>query len=110
MNVFGLDAAVVMASSEGFLFKLIANERGVAFFPHTTEHCTAKHPGLSYEDDSAGNALAAVVKPGRIEFRSHKGFSEERVRRIAAAIINHPEIEFASNFAVTYQGRSVISA
>ena len=107
MNVYGLDAAEMMADAEGFLFKLIANEQGVAFFPCKTEHRDVKQPGLSYEDDSAGNALAAMVKPGLIEFRYHRAFSDQRVGRIVQAIINHPKIAFASGFVITYQGRTI---
>jgi hypothetical protein len=107
MNVYGADAAEQMAETDGFLFKLIANERAVAFFPRNTEHREVKQPGLSYEDDSAGNALAAMVKPGLIEFRSHKSFSDERVRSIAQTITNHPSVKFASGFRVTYQGKSI---
>ena len=107
MNVYGADAAEQMAESDGFLFKLIANETAVAFFPCTTEHRDVKQPGLSYEDDSTGNALAAMVKPGFIEFRFHKSFSDERVRNIAQTIINHPSVNFASGFRVTYQGRAI---
>jgi hypothetical protein len=107
MNVYGADAAEQMAGSDGFLFKLIANESAVAFFPRNTEHRDVKQHGLSYEDDSAGSALAAMVKPGLIEFRFHKSFSDERVRNIAQTIINHPNVKFASGFRVTYQGKPI---
>jgi hypothetical protein len=64
----------------------------------STEHRDVKQPGLSYEDDSMGNALAAMVKSGLIEFRFHKAFSDDRVRSIAQAIINHPDVAFMSDF------------
>jgi hypothetical protein len=108
MIVYGLDSVESMLETDGYLFKLVANETAVFFFPHTSEHRDAKQPGLSYEDDSAGNALAAMVKPGRIEFRFHRAFSDERVRNLAQRIIDHPDIAFASTFAVTYQGRTLI--
>lgn len=68
MMVYGLDYVQSQPESDGYLFKLVANEAAVFFFTHTTEHRDAKQPGLSYEGESAGNALAAMVKPGRIEF------------------------------------------
>jgi hypothetical protein len=77
----------------------------VAFFPRPAEHPDTKVQGLDYEDDSNGNALAAMMSPGRIEFRYHHAFSDERVKKIALAILNHPELQFAQ---VTYQGRVLI--
>ena len=93
---------------KGYLFKLVANENAVFAFPHTTEHRDAKQSGLSYEDGSSGNALAAIVKPGRIEFRYHKSFSDERVRNLARRLLEQPELAFATTFLVTYQGRTLL--
>jgi hypothetical protein len=108
MKVYGFNPVEAMLEDEGYLFKLIANENAVFLFPHTTEHRDAKQPGLSYEDDSAGNALAAMVKPGRIEFRYHKSFSDERVRNLFRKIIEPPELAFAAAFSVIYQGRTLL--
>ena len=108
MKVFGFDSVVAMLEDEGYLFKLIANENAVFLFPHATEHRDAKQPGLSYEDDSAGNALAAMVRPGRIEFRFHKSFSDERVRNLVRKIVVRPELAFAAAFSVAYQGRTLL--
>jgi len=108
MNVYGFDSVEAMLEDEGYLFKLIVNENAVFLFPRTTEHRDAKQPSLSYEDDSAGNALAAMVKPGRIEFRYHKAFSDERVRNVIRMVIEQPELAFAAAFSVTYQGRTLL--
>ncbi|MCA9248728.1 MAG: hypothetical protein KDA42_16495 [Planctomycetales bacterium] len=108
MKAYGVDWLETAADPERFPFKLIANERGVAFFPRTTEHRDVKYPGLSYEDDFQGNALAAMVMPGVVEFRYHAAFSDSRVRHVAHAIIKHPRVMFAAQFAVTYQGRSIM--
>ena len=110
MNVYSRDSIALLLAEGGYLFKLIANENAVLLFPHTTEHRDLKRPGLSYEDDSAGNALAAMVKPGRIEFRFHRHFSDERVRNIARRMLACPELAFAATFEVTYQGRTLIAA
>jgi hypothetical protein len=107
MVVFGPDYVRSMLASDGYLIKLVANESGVYFFPHTTEHRDALQPGLRYADDSAGNALAAMVKPGRIDFRFHRDFSDQRVRNLARRILDHPELAVARSFAVTYQGRTL---
>lgn len=91
-------------------FALIANDTAAHFFLRTTEHRDVKLLGLSYEHDSAGNALAALVKPGCIEFRFHRKFSNARVRAIAKRICSHPDAAFALSFAVTYQGRLLTAA
>jgi len=109
MVVYGFDSISPMLEQDGYLFKLLANDAGVVFFPHTTEHRDATQPGIKYVDDSRGNALAAMVKPGRIEFRFHQRFSDERVTDLANRILTLPELEFASSFVVTYQARTLIS-
>lgn len=108
MNVYGLDSIQSLLDSEGYLFKVLANDSGVVLFPHTSEHRDMKQPGIHYADDSQGNALAAMVKPGRIEFRFHRDFSDDRVRNLAIRMLALPELEFARGFAVTYQGRTLI--
>lgn len=88
--------------------KLIANETAAHFFPYTTEHRDIRIQGLNYEDDSAGNALAAMIKPGVIEFRHHRVFADQRVREITARFIAHLVGEFASSFSIHYQGRFLL--
>jgi hypothetical protein len=105
MVVYGLDVLQRMLESDDYFLKLVANESAVFFFPHTTEHRDAKQVGLSYEDNSAGNALAATVKLGQIDFRFHRAFSDERVRNLARGILEHPDISSVAGFAVRYQGR-----
>ncbi|TWU18541.1 hypothetical protein Poly21_07050 [Allorhodopirellula heiligendammensis] len=108
MNVTGLECVGASIDQEGYLMKLIANETAAHFFPYTTEHRDIRIQGLNYEDDSAGNALAAMVKPGVIEFRHHRAFSDQRVRQIAVRLIAHPVGEFASSFSIHYQGRILV--
>ena len=108
MKTHGLESVESLLKDEGFLFKLIANDAGVVLFPYTTEHRDACAPGIRYADDSAGNALAAMVKPGRIEFRFHTAFSDERVRLLVSRILACDEMTFARSFTVTYQGRQLL--
>ena len=107
MLVYGFDSIETMLEEDGYLFKLLANDTGVVLFPHTTEHRDATQPGIKYADDSLGNALAAMVKPDRIEFRFHKQFSDERVKELAVRMLDLPQLEFARSFVVTYQGRTL---
>ena len=108
MIVYGLTSIAPLLENDGYLFKLLANEVGVVLFPRTTEHCDATQPGIKYVEDSRGNALAAMVKPGRIEFRFHRGFSDERVKNLAERILTLPELQFVSDATVTYQARTLI--
>ena len=54
MIVYGFDSLARLLVDQGYLFKLIANERGVVVFPHMTEHRDSGHPGICYADDSQG--------------------------------------------------------
>ncbi len=72
------------------------------FFSYTTEYRDIQIAGLNYEDDFAGNALAAMVKPGIIEFRHHRAFSDRHVQEIAARIVMHSGGEFASRRHAEY--------
>lgn len=109
MIVYGFDSVSLLLENDAYLFKLLANDNGVVLFPYTTEHRDATRPGIKYEDESKGNALAAMVKPGRIEFRFHRGFSDERVKQLAVRIRALPELGFAESSTVTYQGRTLLA-
>lgn len=108
MIVYGFDSIAALLEQDGYLFKLIANDKGIVLFPHTSEHRDATQPGIKYADDSQGNALAAMVKPGRIEFRWHRGFSDERVKQLFQRMLELPELQFAANATVAYQARTLI--
>ena len=107
MKVFNSDLVHSAVESTGLPLKLVANESSVYFFPTSTEHREAKQPGLSYEDDSAGNALAGIIKEGLIEFRFHRAFSEQRVTDIARSILSHSQLEISEQTKITYQGRQL---
>jgi hypothetical protein len=108
MQVYGVDSVRSELESGGYVVKLVANDRTAVVFPRTSEHRDIKMSGLTYGDDSKGNALAAMLSPGRLEFRHHRAFSDERVKRIAEAILEHPDMAFARGSRVTYQGRVLI--
>ncbi len=50
MNIYGFDSIAGLLDNTGYLFKLIANERGVVLFPHTTEHRDGAQPGCDSQD------------------------------------------------------------
>ncbi len=107
MIIYGFDSISPMLEQDGYQFKMLLNEIGVVLFPCTTEHRDAAHPGIHYADDYKGNALAAMIKPGRIEIRYHKQFSDQRVKQLVARMLVLPELDFAREFLVTYQARTL---
>lgn len=108
MNVIGADLLRLSLESDAYFLKLLLNDTAAHFFAHTTEHRDATQPGLCYKDDSQGNALAAVIKPKRVDFRFHRAFSDEHVAKLARKLIEHPEACVLADFTITYQGRTLI--
>lgn len=100
----GLDQAL---KEEHYQFKAIFNEKGIIFFPANGLHREQKAQGISYEDGSAGNALAVVISPGRIEIRHHPRFTAERVRGIVHELLRDEKLERLRGFVVTYQGKVI---
>lgn len=105
MNIVGLELAREELQRPGYFFKAILNSSGIAFFSGNTQHREFKVPGLSYEDNNRGHALAAVVTAGRLEIRSHTAFAVDRVSVIVHALRQHPQLPWLRDFAVTYQGQ-----
>lgn len=108
MHVYGRDAIDSILEEESYVFKLLVNDHGVLLFSRDIEHEQISEPDIRYEPDSAGNALAGVVKPGHIELRHHNGFGDERVHLLMERVLALPELAFARNFEVVYQGRTLI--
>ncbi len=50
-----------------YTLKMVFNDQGAIFFPVSAKHRDMKAPGISYEDDYKGNAMAALVSPRTIE-------------------------------------------
>jgi hypothetical protein len=96
----------VMREKSGSI-KMVLNERGALFFSNSEQHRSIKADGISYEDDYRGNALAAIICPGRIEIRFHKAFSDRRVATIIRTLLGQPAASLLADCAVTYQGRTL---
>ncbi|MCB0337529.1 MAG: hypothetical protein KDD62_14535 [Bdellovibrionales bacterium] len=113
MQVFGRDSIEAELDNDHYSFKALLNDSAISLFRSRTgggsevQHRSHKVGGLSYEDDYKGNALALIVKPGVIEIRYHDRFSDERIASIIKEVKSLPEMEFAKDFRVTYQGRQI---
>ena len=83
MIEIGADILTQLAEGQIHHAKLVFNDRGFIAFPTRIQHSTMKAEGISYEDNDAGNALAAILKPGAIEVRFHRDFGDEAVAHVS---------------------------
>lgn len=107
MLLLGLDFLEAQLRQPGFSAKAVLNERGVIFFAVHREHRDQKTEGISYADDYAGNALAAMLAPGRIEIRFHRAFNDARVAALVRDLLADPRLAGLRAWVVTYQGRTL---
>ena len=105
MLLLGHDYLASIAAKPTFSAKVVFNDRGAIFFPASQQHREMKAEGISYEDDYKGNALAAMLAPGRIEIRFHKSFTDGAVARLAHTLLSQPQLSCIATWQVTYQGR-----
>lgn len=97
-----------LLSQESYEAKCVFNENGIVFFPVSQQHRDTKVEGISYDDDYMGNAVAAMVKPGRLEVRFHKAFSDQRIKSIWTQIRAEPPLAFLHGWLMVYQGREIL--
>jgi len=107
MQFLGAELVQTLIGQLNFEAKCVFNENGVGFFAASQQHKNMKFPGISYEDDYKGNALAAIIKPGCLEVRYHKDFSDNRVRAIWSLVRAEPSVAFLHNWRIFYQGRAI---
>lgn len=107
MILVGIEFLTSLAKQGGFSAKMVFNANGAIFFPAELQHRDRKTQGISYEDNYAGNALAAMLSPGRIEIRFHQAFSDQRVCGIIGSLLARPELSFMKSWRITYQGRQI---
>ena len=108
MRIIGLSSIKLELEQSGYFVKCIVNQDAVVFFSSRTQHRDMKREGLSYEDDYQGNAMAAVIKPNKIEVRFHSLFNDAQVKKIFQEILAIHEMSWAKNFVVVYQGRTLL--
>jgi len=84
--------ALELIGQPGFSFKIVLNETAAVFLRADDQRRNFRVAGVSCEDDHTGNALAATVSKERIDIRYHSGFLDERVRRLAGALLSDPRV------------------
>ena len=107
MMLVGVEFLHSQIAQTGFAAKLVLNHKGAIFFAVNEQHRDQKAPGISYADESAGNALAAMLSPGKIEIRTHRDFSPQRVAQIMAALLSLPQLAPLRTWIVMYLGQNV---
>ena len=107
MVISGADYLKNEISQGDFTAKMVFNEQGALIFSVRTQHSHAKAPGISYEHESAGNAVAAMLLPNKIEVRFHQRFSDERIAHLLMKLLSEPELSEMANWEITYQGRPI---
>ncbi|MCB9866154.1 MAG: hypothetical protein H6816_05915 [Phycisphaerales bacterium] len=105
LHLVGLDFLAAVIAHPGLSAKVVLNDRGAIFIPVTEQHRDHKVEAISYADDYAGNALAGMIAPGRIEIRNHRDFSPAEVTRIMRVLLADPRLARMRTWPILYQGR-----
>jgi hypothetical protein len=105
--LIGVDHAAALVEGRTYSAKLVFNQSGAIFGPVWTQHRDMKATSISYEDDYKGNALAAMLAPGKIEIRFHKAFKDQKVATILRQLLAAPELAAMRSWQVTNQGRPI---
>lgn len=107
MLISGADYLKDVINQGHFPAKMVFNEQGALIFSTRTQHSHVKAPGISYEHESAGNAIAAMLLPNRIEVRFHQRFSDEQIANLLMKLLSEPELSIMAGWEITYQGRPI---
>lgn len=107
MRVVGLDHLLALADRTAFEAKMVINESGAVFGPVSIQHRDLRAEGVKYADEYKGNALAAMLSPGKIDLRFHQAFTDADVVRIIRALSAESSLGFIREWRVTYQGRAL---
>ncbi len=105
MLLLGVDHLLALDAGTAFEGKMVINERGAVFGPVSSQHRDLRAEGIAYADEYKGNALAAMLGPGKIEVRFHKGFTDAEVARLLSALAAEHGLRFILSWRATYQGR-----
>lgn len=107
MLILGLEHIQSALAKPHYEAKAVLNQHGIIFFSATRQHRDQKAEGISYEDDYDGNALAAMLYPGRIEIRYHRSYTDDDVAGIIDLMRADASLTFMGACSATYQGRPI---
>jgi len=105
--LIGIDLLKSQLVQGGFCAKKFCNQQVAIFLPVDQQHRERKTDGISYEDDYAGDGLAATLSPGRVEIRFQRDFNEARLATIMRTVLADPALSPMRDWQVLYQGREI---
>jgi hypothetical protein len=102
-----VDLAAQVAKT-GYRLKAVVNSRGIVVGPMSLQHTELRAPGVAFLGDTTGDAVAAVIYNGRIEFRAHPAVdgdaASDSLHRVLAA---HPALAPLRGFEIVYGGKKL---
>ena len=101
------DLATRLAAEPLRQHKALLNESGMVIFPTSIQHATVKVPGICYEDDYKGNALAVIFDGQKFEIRWHRDFSTDQVKQMVVGLLKLPQLAALKGLSVNYQGKAI---
>jgi hypothetical protein len=107
MTVTGAEHLEALLAGRVYEVKMVFNGHGAIVFPADRQHREMKSEGISYEDNYAGNALAAMVRRNAIEIRFHRAFGDKAVGRVVVELLAMPALAALALTHITYQGRTI---
>ncbi len=107
MIISGLDYIDKLRAEPHYAAKAVLNANGIIFFPESREHRDQKAEGISYEDNYQGNALAAMIRPRRLEIRYHQEFADEEIATLVRKLAMNEALVFLASWEITYQARRI---
>lgn len=107
MILIGRDLLERVLAGECSGAKPVLNFSGAICFPMEQQHRDQRAAGLCYADESAGNALAAVIRPGKIEIRLHSNFSDVAVAGLIRQLCAQPGLAGLRDWDHSYHGRQL---
>ena len=108
MKITGSDYLQRLVPTGAFTAKMVFNDQGAFIFSAKSQHREMKAPGISYDHEARGNAVAAMLKPGVIEIRHDPRFNDDRVAGILRKLLASPELVGMKGWKVTYQRRTLL--
>lgn len=96
---------IAETAKPAYQIKAVVSDRGIVLGPVRMEHKTLRAPGVAYESDEQGSAVAGVVYKGKIEICRHQSFTEDRALGMLRRLESLAELLPLRGFAVVYGGK-----
>lgn len=105
MRIHNAEILLPTIKRDRYFLKCLINATDAVFFSGTALHRNVKMAGVSYEEDSQGNAIAVTIADGIIDVRWHDKFTDSTVTAIFCELLADPQMAPIAGFKIRYQGR-----